>query len=169
MAFAPTLGAAAQAFSLSSSDAASGTGGLSFGGSVPGFAGTGTSSAAGLAASVPAAAGAGVGTGGGAFGAGAPSAGLAFGGDSSSTGQGCSVLVGDAAQEIQASCRDLSSMLDECCSIVRRRDDMIRDDGTKIDEVEVKLHKFKHYYDWLDSKIKKVPSLSASSLSASAS
>lgn len=99
---------------------------------------------------------AGLGAGREEFRTGASPSGLAAGWHPSSTSQGCSVVVGDVAQEIQASCRDLSTMLDECCSIVRRRDDMIRDDGSKIDEVEVKLHKFKHYYDWLDSKIKKV-------------
>jgi len=41
---------------------------------------------------------------------------------------GAGVLAG----EIQESCRDLSVMLDECCTMVRGKDDKIRDDGEKV-------------------------------------
>jgi hypothetical protein len=48
----------------------------------------------------------------------------------------CRAGAADASQhladEIQARCRDLSSVLDECCTMVRQRDDMIRDDGRKV-------------------------------------
>jgi len=40
--------------------------------------------------------------------------------------------------------------------MVRGKDDKIRDDGEKVDNLEKQLHKFKHSYDWLDSKLKKL-------------
>lgn len=62
----------------------------------------------------------------------------------------------ELAAEIGTRCRDMSVQLEECGRMLRGKDDLIRDDGAKIDELEVKMHKFQHHYDWLDAKLKKL-------------
>ena len=62
----------------------------------------------------------------------------------------------ELAAEIGTRCRDMSVQLEECGRMLRGKDDLIRDDGAKIDELDVKMHKFQHHYDWLDAKLKKL-------------